>query len=197
VHAEVSTRTALHKNSHCRGAETTRRREHTLPRMDLTRRGRNRMLNSEVFAESSGPTDWHTGSASGREDADSGAPPANPREEKEDRCAGRRDLLGAKPALTLAVPQVSPPKSPTSSARHAPYCRFWIEKFLVELTVFGGNGRAFLAVCELVKNTRSLRIALQMDTDTKSTQMFLLPSARIRVHPWLFPFLLGASASRR
>ena len=126
-------------------AEARRRREHALPRMDLARRGRNRMLNSEVFAESSGPIDWHTGSASGREDADSGAPPPNPREEKEDRCAGRRDLLAAKPALTLAVPQVSPPKSPTSWARHAPYCRFWIEEFLVEIAMFAGKDEVFVA----------------------------------------------------
>ena len=64
--------------------------------------------------------------------------PPNPRREKEDRYAGKRDLLGAKPALTLAVPLVSLPTSPTSSAGHAPCWRFRINDFPAK---FAGPGR--------------------------------------------------------
>ena len=55
--------------------------------------------------------------------------PPNPRSEKKDRCAGECDLLGAKPALTLAVPRVSPPTPPTSWARHAPCGRLGLGAF--------------------------------------------------------------------
>ena len=71
--------------------------------------------------------------------------PPNPRSEGEDRCAGKRDLLGAKPALTLAVPLVSPPTPPTSWARHAPCWRFRIDDFLAKFAGPGRKARALVA----------------------------------------------------
>ena len=38
--------------------------------------------------------------------------PPHPRQEDSDSCAGGKDLLRAKPALTLAMPLVSPPNFP-------------------------------------------------------------------------------------
>src|ERR1019366_5963358 len=70
-----------------------------------------------------------------------GLPPPYPRSENKDRCAGEGDLSGAKPALTLAVPQVSPPTSPTSWAGHAPCWKFGIDDFPATTAVFG-EGRS-------------------------------------------------------
>ena len=72
-----------------------------------------------------------------------GLPPPNPRPEDEDRCAGVEDLLGEEPALSLAEPQVSPPTSPTSWARHAPCGRFGIDDFPASIAVFGGHDEVF------------------------------------------------------
>jgi hypothetical protein len=74
-----------------------------------------------------------------------GLPPPNPRPEGEDRCAGKRDLLGAKPALTLAVPLVSPPTSPTSWAGHAPCGRFGIDDFPAKFAASGRKAEALVA----------------------------------------------------
>jgi hypothetical protein len=63
--------------------------------------------------------------------------PPHPRSEMQDRCADKSVLPGAKPAPTLAVPLVSPPTSPTSSARHAPFWRFGTEAFSKPVAVFG------------------------------------------------------------
>ena len=74
----------------------------------------------------------------------------------EGRFAAGELLLGAKPALTLAVPLVSPPTSPTSSAGHAPYCRFWIEELPANFAVFGGKAEALLPAREIVKKKREV-----------------------------------------
>jgi hypothetical protein len=52
-------------------------------------------------------------------------------------------LLGAKPALTLAVPLVSPPTSPTSSTGHAPCWRFGIEEFSMGIAVVATSGKSW------------------------------------------------------
>jgi hypothetical protein len=80
--------------------------------------------------------------------------PPNPRLEKKDRCAGEDDLLGAKPAPTLAVPQVSPPTSPTSWARHAPCWRFGVEAPSTEIVVFGGREHSFRCITTRQKDEK-------------------------------------------
>jgi hypothetical protein len=67
------------------------------------------------------------------------------------------------------VPLVSPPTSPTSSAGHAPCGRFGIEELLVEIAVFGGKDEVCLGSCELVKKSRSLKMALQISQMKNST----------------------------
>ena len=61
----------------------------------------------------------------------------------EGRFAAGKLLLGAKPALTLAVPLVSPPTSPTSWAGHAPWGKFGIEEFSVRIAVLATSGKSW------------------------------------------------------
>jgi hypothetical protein len=99
-----------------------------------------------------------------------GWPPPNPRPETKDRCAGKCDLSGAKPvrprspqaALTLAVPLVSPPTPPTSSAGHAPCGRLGIDDHPEKFAGPERKAKALIAARELVNKTRSLKIAVQM-----------------------------------
>jgi len=80
--------------------------------------------------------------------------PPHPRSQMQDRCAGEGDLLGAKPALPLAVPLVSPPTSPTSWARHAPCWRLGIEEFSTAIALLGEREIPFRSVTSRQKNEK-------------------------------------------